>query len=302
MSKINIAKLLDVKGFNPTEINLILKLIKKLLKESNIAITLNEERRIEKILNKISNNHITEEDLKFCKSLFNLNEEDHFLKNNDLILKLSKIIKNSRSSNINDEKLLILRESLLYKELKSDIIKSSSISKENNNYILTYYGDKNFPYKISFKVKFNDHKAVFSFLENHVNFNNFDEGNEVGKLFIEEIQIAMLLKLNIEFPKTYQDLISATEFIYFKHDKLTTNQDSIDNKFLNNIEIIRFNAQLKLVYNLEIKDPKIINLSKNNSKELVQKKIYKEKFNSYNFFKKIDNARKPCIPEIGFGL
>jgi hypothetical protein len=198
--------------------------------------------------------------------------------------------------------LVILRESLLYKELKNEIIKNSSVSLEHNNYILTHLSNKNFPHKISFKVKFNDHKAVFSFPENIFNFNNFEENNEVGKLFIEEIQIAMLLKLNIEFPKTYQDLISAKEFIYFKHDKSNFNQDSIDNKFLNNIEIIRFNAQLKKVYNLEIKDPKIINLSKNNSKELIQKKFYKEKFYSYNFFKKIDNARKPCIPEIGFGL
>jgi hypothetical protein len=303
MNKNNISKLLEVKGFNPYEISIRLDLIKKLLKESNISIALNEERKLEKILNKIANDQAEEEDLKFCKKLCNFDSNNGQLKNSDLIYKLSKIIKNTRSSDVDEEEMIILRQSDLFKNLKDKIIKKTHITLENNNYILNYQIEEDSSSKLSFRVKFSDNKVVFSFPENSVNncsknFDNNKVNNEIfNQLFIEEIQIAMLEKLNIEFPDTYQMLLKSKEFIYFKHDKLSSNYQKNEINSLENIEIIRFNFQLKLAYNIEIKDPKIINLSRNYIRDSIHKKFY-----SYNFFKKLENSRKPSIPEVRIAI
>ncbi len=303
MNKNNISKLLEVKGFNTYEISIRLDLIKKLLKESNISIALNEERKLEKILNKIANDQVEEEDLKFCKKLCNFDSNNGQSKNSDLIYKLSKIIKNTRSSDVDEDEMVILRQSDLFKNLKDTIIKKTHITLENNNYILNYQIEEDSSSKLSFRVKFSDNKVVFSFPENSVknyskNFDNNKVNNEIfNQLFIEEIQIAMLEKLNIEFPDTYQMLLKSKEFIYFKHDKLSSNYQNNEINPLENIEIIRFNFQLKLAYNIDIKDPKIINLSRNYIRDSIHKKFY-----SYNFFKKLENSRKPSIPEVGIAI
>ena len=303
MNKNNISKLLEVKGFNTYEISIRLDLIKKLLKESNISIALNEERKLEKILNKIANDQVEEEDLKFCKKLCNFDSNNGQSKNSDLIYKLSKIIKNTRSSDVDEDEMVILRQSDLFKNLKDTIIKKTHITLENNNYILNYQIEEDSSSKLSFRVKFSDNKVVFSFPENGINnyptnFTANKVNNEIfNQLFIEEIQIAMLEKLNIEFPDTYQMLLKSKEFIYFKHDKLSSNYQNNEINPLENIEIIRFNFQLKLAYNIEIKDPKIINLSRNYIRDSIHKKFY-----SYNFFKKLENSRKPSIPEVGIAI
>jgi len=303
MHKNNVSDLLEIKGFDHHKINQRLDLIKSKLDKSGIAISLNDERKLEKILNKIANDQANFEDINFCKELCKFNnhnqenncQEDIEDKKNS---KLSNKIKNENQQINSDEitfenNLEILRKSMSFNALRQEIIKNTSVYFKNDNYFLSYQISKNDTHKLSFRIKFSDNKCTISFDENNLETYS-NQQTKTYELYDEEFKIIMLQKLFDDFPKTYRNLISTKNFIYFKHDQPALNSSSPRHYQLNNIDILRFNAQLKLAYNIEVNDPKIINLINNS-----YKKINRDKFFSYNFFKKIDNARKPCIPEVG---
>jgi hypothetical protein len=303
MHKSNVSDLLEIRGFNHHKINQRLDLIKSKLAKSGIIISLKEERKLEKILNKIANDQADFEDINFCQELCKFSNDNQ--KNNcqenigdEKILKLSNKIKDENQQIDSDEIAFknnseILRQSLSFNDSRPEIIKNTTVIFKNDNYFLSYQISKKDINKLSFRVKFNDNKCVISFDENNLKTTSNQEIKD-SELYDEEFKIIMLQKLFEEFPETYRRLISAKEFIYFKHDQSSLDSNSSKRSQLQNIDILRFNAQLELVYNFEINDPKIINLINNS-----YKKITRDKFFSYNFFKKIDSARKPCIPEVG---
>ncbi len=298
MQKNNVNYLLEIKGFNHHQINQRLDLIKSKLANSGIIIGLNEERKLEKILNKIANDQAGFEDINFCKELCKFSNDNNESAIDEKISKLSNKIKNENQQSNSDgiafeNNSEILRQSLSFNDLRQEIIKNTAVTFKNGNYFLSYQIPKKNINKLSFRIKFNNSKCVISFDENNLKI-DLNEQNEIYELYDEEVRVCMMQKLIDEFPETYQKLISAKEFIYFKHDQFADNSSSSSPKKLNNIDILYFNAQLKLAYNLEINDPKIINLMNNS-----YKKLNRDKFFSYNFFKKIDSARKPCIPEVG---
>jgi len=298
MHKNNVADLLEIKGFDPYKINQRLDLIKNRLEKSGIIISLNEERKLEKILNKIANYQASFEDINFCKELCKFSNDNQEIIFDEKISKLSSKIKNENQRD-NNEKLVmendldIFRKSPSFNDLKQVILKNTKVIFKNDNYFLNYNLSKNNLNNLSFRLKFSDIKCVISFDENNLETTS-DQQNIHNELYDEEIKIIMLQKLFDEFPNAYKKLISSKEFIYFKHCQLSSQASNSENSKPNNIDILRFNTQIKLAYNLIINDPKIINLMNNS-----QKKINRDKFFSYSFFKKIDSAKKPSIPEVG---
>ncbi len=289
MVKNNINSLLEIKGFCSEKISQRLEVIKKKLSSSGIKISLNEERKLEKILNKIANNQASYEDMNFCSELCKFNNKEDFIIDEE-DFRLSQKMKND---NRNIDNIELLRQSSNFNNLKNEIIKNTRIIPRNDGYLLTYNSNENYQERLSFRIKFNENKCIISFDENTLS-DEFLNSKNNQKLFIEEMRIAMIQKLNNDFPSTYQQLILANDFVYFNHDNFNSTQQKLELNSINNIDILRFNAQLKKIFKLEIKDPKIINLLENQNKKLQQIKFF-----SYNFFKKIDSARKPYIHEVG---
>jgi 16S rRNA C1402 (ribose-2'-O) methylase RsmI len=173
MHKNNVGDLLEIKGFNHHKINQRLDLIKSKLDKSGIAISLNDERKLEKILNKIANDQANIEDINFCKELCkfsNDNQENNCQENieDEKQSKLSNKIKNENQQINSDEitfenNLEILRQSMSFNDLRQEIIKNTFVYFKNDNYFLSYQISKNNTNKLSFRIKFSDNKCTISF-------------------------------------------------------------------------------------------------------------------------------------------